>query len=221
MTGVARSKTAIAQEAINLVDGLSKSARRVAGGLIGHYNRKTGQCDPSVDRLATMLGMNRATVLRATDELHETGLFLKDSHGGKSHRASYRPQWDRFEEIVADWQRRMRTGAPPGKVAKLRRSRSQDCDVNGRSSATQTLLRNPLKETMEQVEGRASNAAVVPPGNAAGHRKQDIEGHRQRYLLPPINGSRSPTRSQAVKAAAYRRWSLNLREKCGSDWNEP
>ena len=214
MTGFARSKKAIAYKAINLVDGLSKSTRRVAGGLIDHFNPKTGQCDPGVDRMATMLDMNRATAMRATDELDKAGLILKDSHGGKFHRTSYQPQWDRFEEIVADWERRMKTGAPPGKVAELQLSRSQDCDVNGRNSATQTLLRNPLKEPLEDVEGRASHATVVPPETAARHGKQDIEGHRQSHFLLPIKGARSPTRSQAAKEAAYRRWRSDLHEHC-------
>ena len=218
MTGFARRRKAIAHKAINLVDGLSKSARRVAGAQFDHFNPKDGQCDPGVKRLARMLVMDRSTVIRATDELHEAGLILKDSHGGKSHRASYRPQWDRFEEIVADWDRRMMKGEPPGKVAKLRRSRSQSYDVDGRSSATQTLLRNPLKETLEQVEERASNATAVPPGTAAGHGKQDIEGHRQSHFPLPIKWSRSPTRSQAAKAAAFRRWSSDLRKRCGDNW---
>jgi DNA-binding transcriptional MocR family regulator len=121
MTGVARPKTAIAYKAISLVGGISKSARRTAGGLIDHYNPKTGRCDPSVGRLATMLGIDRATVLRATAELEAAGLFIKTSHGGHSNCADYRPQWDFFEEIVADWDRRMIAGDPPDKVAKLRR----------------------------------------------------------------------------------------------------
>lgn len=216
MTGVARPKKAIAYKAINLVDNISRSASRVAGGLIDHYNRKDGQCDPGVDRQATMHGMNRTTVMRATAELVAAGLFSKISHGGKSHRTKYEPQWNYFAEIVADWDRRMMTGAPPGKVAELRRSRLQDCDVNGRSSATQTHLRNPLKETLEDVEGRALTATVVPPGNAARHGKQDTEGHRQSHFLLPIKGSRSPARSQSAKEVAYRHWSSDLREHCGN-----
>ena len=217
MTGFARSKKAIAYKAINLVDGLSKSTRRVAGGLIDHFNPKTGQCDPGVDRMATMLDMNRATAMRATDELDKAGLILKDSHSGKSHRTSYQPQWDRFEEIVADWDRRMKTGAPPGKVAELRLSRSQDCDVNGRNSATQTLLRNPLKETLEDVEGRASNATVVPPGKAARHRKGS-QPTGQSYWIHAVAGGKAIRPRDAQRNAAERRWSTALRKHFDGDW---
>ena len=152
MSGFERSKTAIANEAINLVDHISASAKRTAGALIGHFNRQTGQCDPSVGRLATMLGIDPATVRRATAELCSAGLFKKSSHGGKSHRAQYYPQWDRFEEIVADWQRRMKTGDPPGNRAEMRASTAQDCAVEPRNIAPQTLLRNPLRIVLRTVE---------------------------------------------------------------------
>ena len=59
----------IALKVINLHPDLSNSARRVAGALIDHFNRKTGQCDPSISRLAKLLGINRATVIRATNDL--------------------------------------------------------------------------------------------------------------------------------------------------------
>lgn len=36
-----------AYKALNFVPGLSANARRVAGATIDHFNRKSGQCDPS------------------------------------------------------------------------------------------------------------------------------------------------------------------------------
>ncbi len=73
-----------AHKALNIVPGPSANARRVAGAIIDHFNRKTGQCDPSVGRLARLLGVNRATVIRATNDLcsEESGLFENSSHGG-------------------------------------------------------------------------------------------------------------------------------------------
>lgn len=81
-----------AHKALTLMSGLTDATKRVAGAIIDHFNKKTGQCDPGIDRLSTMLGINRATVIRATETLDELGLIQKASHGGKSHRASYRPK---------------------------------------------------------------------------------------------------------------------------------
>lgn len=112
-----------ALKALNLVPGLTSDTRRVAGAIIDHFNKKTGQCDPSIERIAKLLGINRATVLRATEKLcdPEIGLFEKISHGGKSNRTKYLPCWEVFHGIVADWDARMKTGEAPEKVARLRR----------------------------------------------------------------------------------------------------
>ncbi len=50
-----------AYKALNIAPGLSDTARRVAGAIIDHFNRRTGQCDPNIDRLVRMLEVNRAT----------------------------------------------------------------------------------------------------------------------------------------------------------------
>lgn len=78
-----------------------------------HLNPQTGQCDPSLDRLARMLGMSEKNVRRATARLCEVGLFTKKSHGGKGGRASYTPVWTEFRFVVLDWQGRMKTGSQP------------------------------------------------------------------------------------------------------------
>lgn len=75
-----------AHKALNVMAGLTEATRRVAGAIIDHFNKRTGQCDPSIERLATLLGIDRATVIRATDKLHELGFIEKTSHGGKAHR---------------------------------------------------------------------------------------------------------------------------------------
>lgn len=129
-----------AHKALNMISGLSANARRVAGAIIDHFNRKTGQCDPSVERLAKLLGIDRATVLRATAELcgSKFGLFQKSSHGGKFNTASYVPCWALFRTIVSDWEAVMKGDQHVENVAKTQPRRSQGCDVSGRKTATQT-----------------------------------------------------------------------------------
>ena len=178
-----------AQFALNVMDGLSKSARRVAGAIIGHFNHKTGQCDPSVDRLAKMLDVDRATVIRATSELDAAGLIAKESHGGKSHRSSYSPNWELFTRFVDAWNAAMETGEKLPKVAEVQRSESQDCNVEGRKIATQTFRNNHSKE----------------PSGASGNLEPDTNAYRswQRRERFPRRSGRPP--SEASREAAARR----------------
>lgn len=55
--------------ALTLVAGLSGNDRRVAGAILDHFNKKTGQCDPSGAGLAALLDINRKTVIDATARL--------------------------------------------------------------------------------------------------------------------------------------------------------
>lgn len=154
-----------AQKAILLTPNLSAAAKRVAAAIVDHFNKRTGQCDPGINRLVKLLGMSRATVIRATETLNELGFIEKQSHGGKSHRAAYIPNWKLFRQIVDDWDARMKSKpdaaeALPGhektttKVSRPKRSRSQKCDVKGLNSATQTHRSNQSNKPVEpeQVE---------------------------------------------------------------------
>ncbi|MDX0622454.1 hypothetical protein GOD54_21370 [Sinorhizobium medicae] len=205
-----------AHKALNIMAGLTEAAKRVAAAIIDHFNKRTGQCDPGIDRLATMLGIDRATVIRATEKLHELDLIEKDSHGGKSHRAAYRPNWDRFRAVVEDWDARMKTGAGPekssAKVASVRRSRSQDCDVKRRSAATQTLRSNQSNKPIvpEQVETHAIAPPPQVPQRAQHRLERGRERLAQRPLLLPISGGRSVSHVDAARAAAERRWYAQL-----------
>ncbi|MDH0910662.1 helix-turn-helix domain-containing protein [Rhizobium pusense] len=205
-----------AHKALTLMSGLTDATKRVAGAIIDHFNKRTGQCDPGIDRLSTLLGINRATVIRATEALDELGLIQKTSHGGKSHRASYRPNWEQFQAIVADWDARMKSGKAPAddsdneatNVARLRSSRSQGCDVKGRTLATQTLRRNPSKEPIEteHVETPVRtpakpNVRKTSDGLGRGSKQPD-----QRSMLLPIDGGRVVSHEDAARAAAERRW---------------
>lgn len=217
-----KARKAVAYKAITIAPKLSGAARRVAGALIDHFNLKTGQCDPSVGRLATMLGLNRATVLRATAELcaEEDGLFAKKSHGGHWHRAHYQPRWRVLRAIVADWDARMVTGGPiekpVSKVAKMRRSRSQSCDSEGRRIATQNHV-EPFKKTMLGAQAVAQGARSQTPEKVKGPTRalnKRTLPERQQSLLLPIPGGRAALLShrEAAFAAAERRLNEAVRD---------
>jgi len=204
-----------AHKALNIVPGLSSATRRVAGAIIDHFNKNTGQCDPSIERISKLLGIDRATVLRATERLcePEIGLFEKVSHGGKSNRAKYLPCWEVFHGIVADWDARMKLGKAPEKVAELRRTRSQNCDVKGRRTATQTLLINQSKKPFEKQEQQKSpsiHELSAKQATTARLTKGVQKRHRAPCFLLPINGGRSPSHEEAAMAQAEKRWTKDI-----------
>jgi hypothetical protein len=74
---VRRLDTLLALKVLTLVPDLNASDRRVAGALLEHYNRKTGRCDPGIQRIADLLGLCTRTVIRANDRLEAAKLFKK------------------------------------------------------------------------------------------------------------------------------------------------
>ena len=181
---------AVARRALGLVVGLSGGAHNVAYALLEHYNRATGQCDPSVARLATMLGLSVATVKRATNELcQEYSLFEKSSHGGNSHRAKYVPNWEKLRAVADDWDARMASGAAPraieteasteetedlftaSKVSKVSPSRAQSCDLDGINIEPRTYYNKPIG--INPCTNGASGEGVADTGNAAGSSPSD------------------------------------------------
>jgi DNA-binding MarR family transcriptional regulator len=91
----------IAFKAISLTPDLSVTERRVASAIIDHFNKRTTQCDPSIDTLAALLGIDRRTVIRSVNRLVSLKYFRRIRHGGNFHRNFYEPNWKRFREVEA------------------------------------------------------------------------------------------------------------------------
>jgi DNA-binding transcriptional regulator YhcF (GntR family) len=218
MALLAQNDVLFAHKALNIVPDLSACARRVAGAIIDHFNKRTGQCDPSVERLARMLGIHEQTVKKATCELCEAGLINKVMHGGKMHRSKFEPQWARFQEIVADWDAAMKSGNPLGQGSKTATLEviegSETATFEGSETATQTLRSNQSKEPFEgnaaENSGRKPQAIGVA-GRQKGVWKKGSEPPRQRHMLLPIAGGNPATHSQAARAAADKRLFADMR----------
>ena len=219
MTGVTSRDFARARKAIGLYPGLSAAEIRAANALIDHFNKRTGQCDPSVKRLATLLAIDRATVMRATSKLDELGLIYRISHGGKSGRTQYYPAWDRLDAFVMDWERRMVDGSAPNNVAIPRPDRSQGCDKAGRKIATQTHTENPYKITHRRADPSKSKQTMVPAATTHGSGRRDTEVSPSKTPLRQRKPYPGQPRSQVAKQAAYRRWYKDLRKSC-PDWQQ-
>src|SRR3954447_15998184 len=88
---------------------LPGTAKRVFGAILDSFNRETGQCDPSLNRISHLLGVSRRTVIRAVEQLVAMKFLLKSRHGGLSHRNSYQPNWQLFRQLEARWADRKKT----------------------------------------------------------------------------------------------------------------
>ena len=56
-------ETLLALKAMNVAPDLRANDRRVGAALIEHFNRRTGQCDPSLERLACLLEISTHTIM--------------------------------------------------------------------------------------------------------------------------------------------------------------
>ncbi|QND73646.1 helix-turn-helix domain-containing protein [Tardiphaga robiniae] len=208
------SDTFIAHKAINLSDDMSATEKRVAATILDHFNRKTGQCDPSLDTIAKLLGVHRRTVIRAVNSLVKRGYLRKQRHGGHFHRNSYLPVWDRFRANEESWKER-RQGArwinAPG--TGLSPSRGQGCHPAGDADVTQTSSSNPLEETF----GRASQDAAVHCETTVSKRLSEEDNRRAPH---PIVRERFHVKStnarDAARSAAEARWNRQLTQQFAS-----
>jgi predicted transcriptional regulator len=202
--------TLIAHKAINLAAELSNSEKRVAGAIIDHFNRRTGQCDPSLDCIAELIGMSRRTVIRATDRLQKLGFIRRIRHGGKFHRNSYEPVWARFLQVEAEWSarrvaRRTRFGTP-----KVSPYLGQSRHLGSDKADPQTFPSNPLCETYNDAplpqKAHAPDLSNVKKGSAREvSPKDNIPGHQ--YTSRSLRTAQS---GAAARDAAERRWNHEL-----------
>jgi DNA-binding transcriptional MocR family regulator len=203
-----------AHKALNLMPRLSATTRRVAGAIIDSFNKKTGQCDPSIGGLMKQLNVSRAAVIRATDELDKLGLIRKDIHGGFSHRNAYLPNWDQLRKFVEDWDREKRARSiakrAKSKVSKLQPSQPQTCDSDGLRNETQTLLTNKSNKPIEETDAPSS-----PPKSTARNKIKSPEENfesktlatkAQRTFLLPLKGGKDTSRNKVAREAAQHRW---------------
>lgn len=202
----------IAFKAISLAPNLSVTDKRVASALVDHFNKRTRQCDPSLDTLATLLGIHRRTVIRSVNRLVRSKFFGRTRHGGNFHRNFYEPHWSRFREIEAEWQCRRSEHSRRFREAKLSRWQGQAAHPAGDESATQTCLRNLSNETLF--------GGLVRDESQAQHLLNDSKGLTNKEHCSSIPNQKSPmfhvngTRSRdAAYAAAERRWNTDLQNQ--------
>jgi hypothetical protein len=127
----------LAIKALALAPTLTGTERVIGCCLIEHFNRRTGQCDPSIQRLANLTGLGERTVQRSVDALSRSGLFVLVRNGGRLNRNRYEPVWSRFVELNKDWQARFSEAARVRRTGLARLGR-QSCPSPSVGDVTQT-----------------------------------------------------------------------------------
>jgi predicted transcriptional regulator len=197
---VQRIETLLAIKAISIVPGLTESDRQVGIALIEHFNRDSGRCDPSLDRLAKITGLSTRTVMRALKRLTAAGLFWIRRHGGYSNRNSYEPMWHRFEAIRNTWQARFSARSRSRAGRKVSPSMCQPEAKTPDAGVTQTYCKDNLLNATylgRPTEGMGTTPSAPNP--------------------PAPRNPFSPAPSEAARTAAERRWSEALRIHFVSD----
>lgn len=209
-----RLDTTLAFKAVSLSDALSGTDKSVAAAIIDSFNRRTGQCDPSFDRIAHLTGKSRRTVIRAVQRLEGMRFLLKVRHGGHFHRNSYQPNWVYFRTLESQWagRRATRHWAPkmsPSTVPK-------PCHLAGDKDVTQTTLINPSRATCHQEEERPlADQSSVSGKSAKGNPRQEA-GDAPRTPWRPNRIASGPVwngSAFAQRSAAERRWNAALNQR--------
>ena len=204
--------TTIAHKMINLMPELTGTDKRIAAAIIEHFNRKSGQCDPGLGRIAWLVGASRRTAIRSVSRIVETGILRMVRHGGHSQRNSYEPVWSRFREIEAAWKMRFRAKSRRAHGSKMSPATCQRCHLPGDQPVTQTLLTNQSKETRSGEPASAKHRRSGKPTDRKGQPgKARIQAIQD--ITPAAAGPTNGRRIGAAHAAAERRWSAALHER--------
>jgi hypothetical protein len=201
------SDSLIAFKIICLSEDLSPTSRRVAAALIEHFNRRTGRCDPSLARLATLLGVDRRTVIRAVRELTKKGYVVRTRHGGFNHRNSYAPCWAFYRRKQELWRSHW------GKVSSLRNARfmspleGQSCQVREDKAVHQTSSINITPKTYPKTSPNSGGGTRLTSTSL----NQDLP---QTFRLPRLT---TPSSAQAAVDSAERRWTSELTNMLASN----
>ncbi|MBR1335336.1 helix-turn-helix domain-containing protein [Bradyrhizobium ottawaense] len=211
-----KSDVLIAFKAISLTEDMSVTEKRVAATLLDHYNRDTGQCDPALNTIATLLGINRRTAIRATASLERSGYFRIDRHGGKFHRNSYQPIWARFRACESGWsERRKRVKQFRSAASELSPLQGSRCHVGGGGSATQTYSNNRSDLTSASQERQSQQAVSAIEGTAVKRLSKKSGSDRQySNAQERFHGKRSY--GDIARTAAERRWNEALTKQLAS-----
>jgi DNA-binding transcriptional regulator YhcF (GntR family) len=190
-------------KAIALSEQLIGSQKRIAATIVDHFNRRNGQCDPSIETIADLLQVSRRTVFRTINRLEQIGFLKRNRHGGHFNRNQYEPNWHRFCECEQIWKSRRAERSARLHAQRMSRSGCPPSHHSGDSSVTQTCPTNQLKETYLRPTVERSS--------------QNRDRSTQRSQNQQVPGREQSKSSRAAYHAAERRWTDQLTRRYASN----
>lgn len=182
-------------------DKLSHGDKGIVAAIVAHFNEDTGQCDPSIERLAALLGVKRDTVFRAINKAIALGILERKSYGGKSHRNLYTPNWDACLKMVReaeDVARRAAVNRPVRGTVKASPEQSHGCDGEQSHGCDTNVY---LVKRDSDLRRRQVAKPEPKQGQAEGgerHQRQGYIVHAvPRRSAVPANASRGSPRDAA------------------------
>lgn len=164
----------IAHKVINLDAELSGADKAVAAAIVEHFNRTTGRCDPSLHRIARLLGLSERTVIRSTNRLAKAGLVLKARHQGHFSCNSYLPNWSYFRRRHNEWKQRFKL-LKNDDMTDLSPTTSQSCQVEQDNSVIQTIPTNQSYTYQQRTIVSHQPSAAATAARAAAERRWNTE----------------------------------------------
>lgn len=191
---LARARAALAR-----ARELPPASRLVGAVILDHYNRDTGRCDPSVERIGRISGLHERSIRRAAALLDELGLIARRVHGGRRHRNAFAPDFAAIIALDAS------TAFESGSVTTVTTRTLWSADPDSRVPHNLNLEPESDSEVVAGTarEPRTAPVRPAPRGAGSGGSRQ------QRELLLPIDGGR---RQIAETAASNRLW-RDLRQR--------
>jgi hypothetical protein len=199
----------LAFKAIALSDRLNGTEKQVAAFLIDSFNRRTGQCDPSVDTQAVLSTKSRRTMFRAIDRLVRLRFFRRLRHGGKHNRNSYQPNWEYFRELERAYKQRRQQHANRFVTQNLSPSRCQECHSSDVNIGTQTCPNNNFQQTSSRCPSNLQHSGHDLKGLGNESKASGITScHRISQPYAAL-----PSSAEAAQSAALRRWNNDLLDR--------
>jgi hypothetical protein len=196
----------LAFKAIALSEKLNGTEKQVGAFLVDSFNRRTGQCDPSVDTQAVLSTKSRRTMFRAIDRLVRLRFFRRIRHGGKHNRNSYQPNWEHFRGLERAYKERRRQHANRYVTQNLSPSGCQECHSSDVNIGIQTCPTNTIPQTYKRCPSSLQHSDLN--GEGLGNKSTANTSARAHASF-----RQSPSSKEAARHSAERRWNKNLLDR--------
>ena len=208
---VAASRVAqlIGVRAVMQAPGLTASEKAVGVAILTFYNEKTGRCDPGVESIRRRASVKRDTVFAAVAKLEALGLIRCASHGGRSHRNAYVPDWPQCEALARRGERGSAFNRRHMGTIRTSPDGDEQTSPNGddRTSLSGDVQTSPYGDTNDNPDKRRLDlrrkfSDRTPP--TSGQAERSGRPGAQRTLIMPLPGGKAASKRDAADGAKQR-----------------